>query len=122
MNRSTGTKSDAVSPDEVIPKLGAEVLRLWCVSSNYMDDLRCSDEILLRVSDGYRKLRNTARFALGNLDGGQLAILRRECKQDCQGTVDRANAITQFLLVIHVLPEAADERFYCIAVDSNCRS
>ena len=66
MHKSAG---NAVSPDEVIPKLGAEVLRLWCVSSNYMDDLRCSDEILQRVSDGYRKLRNTARFALGNLDG-----------------------------------------------------
>lgn len=66
MHKSLG---NAVSPDEVIPRLGAEVLRLWCVSSNYMDDMRCSDEILQRVSDGYRKLRNTARFALGNLDG-----------------------------------------------------
>lgn len=66
MHKSAG---NAVSPDEVIPKLGAEVLRLWCVSSDYMDDMRCSDEILQRVSDGYRKLRNTARFALGNLDG-----------------------------------------------------
>src|SRR6267154_592435 len=66
MHKSLG---NAVSPDEVIPKLGAEVLRLWCVSSNYMDDMRCSDEILQRVSDGYRKLRNTARFALGNLEG-----------------------------------------------------
>src|SRR5437660_3784655 len=66
MHKSLG---NAVSPDEVIPKLGAEVLRLWCVSSNYMDDMRCSDEILQRVSEGYRKLRNTARFALGNLDG-----------------------------------------------------
>jgi isoleucyl-tRNA synthetase len=66
MHKSAG---NAVSPDEVIPKLGAEVLRLWCVSSNYMEDMRCSDEILQRVSDGYRKLRNTARFALGNLDG-----------------------------------------------------
>jgi isoleucyl-tRNA synthetase len=66
MHKSLG---NAVSPDEVIPKLGAEVLRLWCVSSDYMDDMRCSDEILQRVSDGYRKLRNTARFALGNLDG-----------------------------------------------------
>ncbi|HYT50229.1 MAG TPA: isoleucine--tRNA ligase, partial [Pyrinomonadaceae bacterium] len=66
MHKSLG---NAVSPDEVISKLGAEVLRLWCVSSNYMEDMRCSDEILQRVSDGYRKLRNTARFALGNLDG-----------------------------------------------------
>ena len=66
MHKSLG---NAVSPDEVIPKLGAEVLRLWCVSSDYMEDMRCSDEILQRVTDGYRKLRNTARFALGNLDG-----------------------------------------------------
>src|SRR3989440_4721928 len=66
MHKSLG---NAVSPDEVIPKLGAEVLRLWCVSSNYMDDMRCSDEILQRVADSYRKVRNTARFALGNLDG-----------------------------------------------------
>ena len=66
MHKSLG---NAVSPEEVIPKLGAEVLRLWCVSSNYMEDMRCSDEILQRATDGYRKLRNTARFALGNLDG-----------------------------------------------------
>ena len=66
MHKSLG---NAVSPDEVIPKLGAEILRLWCVSSDYMEDMRCSDEILQRVSDGYRKVRNTARFALGNLHG-----------------------------------------------------
>ena len=66
MHKSLG---NAVSPDEVIPKLGAEILRLWCVSSDYMEDMRCSDEILQRVSDGYRKVRNTARFALGNLAG-----------------------------------------------------
>src|SRR6266404_6231276 len=66
MHKSTG---NAVSPDEVIPHLGAEVLRLWCVSSDYMEDMRCSDDILQRVSEGYRKLRNTARYALGNLDG-----------------------------------------------------
>ncbi|HSQ24683.1 MAG TPA: isoleucine--tRNA ligase, partial [Pyrinomonadaceae bacterium] len=51
MHKSLG---NAVSPDEVVPKLGAEVLRLWCVSSDYMEDLRCSDEILQRVTDGYR--------------------------------------------------------------------
>jgi len=66
MHKSAG---NAVSPDEVVPRLGAEVLRLWCVASNYFDDLRCSDDILQRVADSYRKLRNTARFALGNLDG-----------------------------------------------------
>src|SRR5205085_9237618 len=70
MHKSLG---NAVSPEEIIPKLGAEVLRLWCASSDYMEDMRCSDEILQRVSEGYRKLRNTARFALGNLNGFELA-------------------------------------------------
>jgi isoleucyl-tRNA synthetase len=70
MHKSLG---NAVSPDEIIPKLGAEVLRLWCASTDYMEDMRCSNEILQRVTDGYRKLRNTARFALGNLSGFDLA-------------------------------------------------
>src|SRR6185503_17137554 len=54
---------------KVIKQSGAETIRLWCASSNYFDDMRASDEILQRVTDGYRKLRNTARFALGNLYG-----------------------------------------------------
>ncbi|HEY3026303.1 MAG TPA: isoleucine--tRNA ligase [Pyrinomonadaceae bacterium] len=66
MHKSSGT---AVPPEEVIKESGAEILRLWCASSNYFEDMRCSQEILQRVTDGYRKLRNTARFALGNLHG-----------------------------------------------------
>jgi isoleucyl-tRNA synthetase len=66
MHKSLG---NAVAPDEVIKNSGAEILRLWCASSDYFEDMRCSDEILQRVTDGYRKLRNTARFALGNLNG-----------------------------------------------------
>ncbi len=66
MHKSAG---NAVPPEEVIKESGAEILRLWCASSNYFDDMRCSAEILQRVTDGYRKLRNTARFALGNLHG-----------------------------------------------------
>ncbi len=66
MHKSAG---NAVPTDEVIKESGAEILRLWCASSNYFEDIRCSPEILQRVTDGYRKLRNTARFALGNLHG-----------------------------------------------------
>jgi isoleucyl-tRNA synthetase len=66
MHKSAG---NAVEPEKVIKQSGAETIRLWCASSNYFDDMRASDEILQRVTDGYRKLRNTARFALGNLDG-----------------------------------------------------
>jgi len=66
MHKSAG---NAVEPDKVFKQSGAEIIRLWCASSNYFDDVRGSDEILQRVTDGYRKMRNTARFALGNLDG-----------------------------------------------------
>ncbi len=66
MHKSAG---NAIEPEEVIKQSGAEIIRLWCASTNYFDDMRASDEILQRVTDGYRKLRNTARFALGNLYG-----------------------------------------------------
>jgi isoleucyl-tRNA synthetase len=66
MHKSAG---NAVEPEKVIKQSGAEIIRLWCASSNYFDDMRASDEILQRVMDGYRKLRNTVRFALGNLHG-----------------------------------------------------
>ncbi|MGH9942214.1 MAG: isoleucine--tRNA ligase [Pyrinomonadaceae bacterium] len=66
MHKSAG---NAVSPNDVIKQSGTEILRLWCASSDYHEDMRCSPEILQRVTDGYRKMRNTARFALGNLDG-----------------------------------------------------
>ena len=66
MHKSGG---NAVSPNDVIKQSGAEIIRLWCASSDYHEDMRCSPEILQRVSDGYRKMRNTARFALSNLDG-----------------------------------------------------
>jgi isoleucyl-tRNA synthetase len=66
MHKSAG---NAVSPNEVVKESGAEILRLWSASSDYHEDMRCSEEILQRISDAYRKLRNTARFALGNLDG-----------------------------------------------------
>jgi isoleucyl-tRNA synthetase len=66
MHKSAG---NAVPPEDVIKESGAETLRLWAASSNYFEDMRCSPEILQRVTDAYRKLRNTARFALGNLHG-----------------------------------------------------
>jgi len=66
MHKSAG---NAVEPEKVIKQSGAEIIRLWSASSNYFDDMRASEEILQRVTDGYRKLRNTARFALGNLYG-----------------------------------------------------
>jgi isoleucyl-tRNA synthetase len=64
MHKSAG---NALSPNEVISKSGAEIIRLWVASSDYQEDVRLSDEILKRLVDAYRKLRNTARYALGNI-------------------------------------------------------
>ncbi|MBI4657194.1 MAG: isoleucine--tRNA ligase [Elusimicrobia bacterium] len=64
MHKSFG---NAVSPDEIIKKYGAEVLRLWVTLSNYSDDVRISEKLLSVAIDAYRKIRNTMRYLLGNL-------------------------------------------------------
>ncbi|HUS11292.1 MAG TPA: isoleucine--tRNA ligase [Pyrinomonadaceae bacterium] len=66
MSKSQGT---GISPNEVVKESGADILRLWVASSDYHEDVRCSEEILERTVDSYRKIRNTARYALGNLSG-----------------------------------------------------
>ncbi|CAN5365138.1 isoleucine--tRNA ligase [soil metagenome] len=58
---------NVTAPQEIIDKSGAEILRLWAAAVDYTEDVRCSDEILSRVVDAYRKMRNTLRYALGNL-------------------------------------------------------
>ncbi|MGA1367076.1 MAG: isoleucine--tRNA ligase [Blastocatellia bacterium] len=63
------SKGNVVEPEKVIKQMGAEILRLWCSALDYHEDMRVSDEILKRISDAYRKLRNTARYGLGNLHG-----------------------------------------------------
>lgn len=60
---------NVTAPQEIIDKSGAEILRLWAAAVDYTEDVRCSDEILSRVVDAYRKFRNTLRYALGNLHG-----------------------------------------------------
>lgn len=64
MSKSLG---NGIAPGEVVQKYGADILRLWVASSDYQSDVRISNEILKQLSDAYRKIRNTARFILGNL-------------------------------------------------------
>jgi len=66
MSKSRGTD---VSPQETVESLGADILRIWVVSSDYSEDLRLGPEILKHQADLYRRIRNTLRFLLGNLDG-----------------------------------------------------
>ena len=64
MSKSQG---NSITPDELIPKYGAEVLRLWVAAEDYTEDIRLSYEILNRLADAYRRIRNTCRFLLGAL-------------------------------------------------------
>ncbi|PSJ42676.1 isoleucine--tRNA ligase [Zobellella endophytica] len=66
MSKSIG---NVVSPQEVMNKLGADILRLWVASTDYSGEMTVSDEILKRSADAYRRIRNTARFLLANLNG-----------------------------------------------------
>ncbi len=63
------SKGNVVAPQSIMKSLGADVLRLWVAATDYRGEMNVSDEILKRTSDGYRRLRNTARFLLSNLDG-----------------------------------------------------
>ena len=66
MHKSLG---NAVSPDEVIKEYGADMLRLWVASADYTQDMRISKDIMKQLSQAYLKIRNTARYMLGNLAG-----------------------------------------------------
>lgn len=64
MSKSVG---NVISPADVMKKYGADILRLWVASSDYEGDIKISPEILERLADGYRKIRNTFRFLISNL-------------------------------------------------------
>ena len=64
MSKSAG---NVIAPQKIIDQHGAEILRLWVASENYREDIRVSNEILKRLTESYRKIRNTLRYLLGNL-------------------------------------------------------
>ncbi len=66
MSKSLG---NVIAPQKVVNSLGADVLRLWVAATDYRGEMGVSDEILKRMADSYRRMRNTARFLLANLNG-----------------------------------------------------
>ncbi|MBQ8637063.1 MAG: isoleucine--tRNA ligase [Clostridia bacterium] len=62
------SKGNSISPQEITDQYGADVLRLWVVSADYRTDMRMSQEMLKQLSEGYRKIRNTARYILSNVN------------------------------------------------------
>jgi isoleucyl-tRNA synthetase len=111
MSKSQG---NVVSPIKVMNTLGADVLRLWVAAADYSGEMTVSDEILKRVSDTYRRIRNTARFLLGNLDGfnpdqalspdDMLPLDRWAVRiaMNCQGQIEAAYDKYQFLQVYRI--------------------
>jgi isoleucyl-tRNA synthetase len=63
------SKGNVIEPQKVFKTLGADILRLWIAATDYRAEMSLSDEILKRMTDSYRRIRNTARYLLGNLDG-----------------------------------------------------
>ncbi|MEI7026767.1 isoleucine--tRNA ligase [Paenibacillus sp. y28] len=75
MSKSLG---NTIDPNQVCNKLGADILRLWVASVDYQADVRISDNILTQITEGYRKIRNTLRYFLGNLSDFNPAVDRVE--------------------------------------------
>lgn len=109
MSKSIG---NVVAPQEVTDKMGADILRLWVVASDYTQDLRIGPEILKQIGDLYRRFRNTLRYLLGALDGWAEAeksplsempelerwVLHRVCELD--GIIREAISVFDFSRVL----------------------
>ncbi|PKM10440.1 MAG: isoleucine--tRNA ligase [Gammaproteobacteria bacterium HGW-Gammaproteobacteria-3] len=98
MSKSSG---NVVAPQTIMKTLGADVLRLWVSATDYRAEMTVSDEILKRIADVYRRLRNTARFLLSNLDGFDPALHSVEPEAMLaldRWVVDRAYGLQQELI------------------------
>ena len=95
MSKSAG---NVVAPQQVMKTLGADVLRLWVAATDYRAEMSVSDEILKRVSESYRRIRNTCRYLLANLNGfdpGQHLVAHAELLPFDQWIVDQAWQLQQ---------------------------
>jgi isoleucyl-tRNA synthetase len=93
MSKSLG---NVVAPQKVMDALGADILRLWVAATDYRQEMTVSDEILKRVADSYRRIRNTARYLLGSLDGfdpARDALKPSECLPLDQWAIGVAHAL-----------------------------
>ncbi len=126
MHKSLG---NGIDPSEITDKYGADILRLWVASSDYHSDIRISKEILGQLSDAYKKIRNTARFILGNLSNGkgfnpdadsvsddQLTELDRWALMRLDQLIDKANAAMMPLIsTLYSMPSTTSAWWICLA-------
>ena len=139
MSKSLG---NVVTPQKVMDQNGADILRLWVVSSDYYNDLRIGPEIIKRTTDSYRRFRNTLRYLLGALDGytdseavphDQMPALERWVLHRLAKIDERIRSLTEtydfhgIFTELHTLCnsdlsafyfEIRKDRLYCDALDS----
>jgi isoleucyl-tRNA synthetase len=101
MSKSLG---NGIEPQDVMNHYGADILRLWIASADYRNEMALSDEILKRVADSYRRIRNTTRFLLGNLDGfdpAQHLLPVEQCLLLDQWAVQQAHDVQQAVIAAY---------------------
>ncbi len=101
MSKSVG---NVVQPQKIVKQLGADVLRLWVAATDYRNEMHVSDEILKRMSDSYRRLRNTARYLLANLEGFDPASHRVDANDMLEldrWAVDRARQLQEEIVTAY---------------------
>src|SRR6185369_5705437 len=101
MSKSVG---NVIAPQKIVASHGADILRLWVAAEDYRDDVRISKEILDRASEAYRRIRNTARFLIGNLAGFDPALDIVKDRLYCEGAASHERRSGQTAL--HHLLEA----------------
>ncbi len=102
-HKMSKSKGNVVAPQEICDKLGADILRLWIASSDYRYEMTVSNEIIARIADGYRRIRNTARFLLSNLKGfkPEQALPISDLVALDKWVIHRANQIQQEIITAY---------------------
>ncbi|MBD3841128.1 MAG: isoleucine--tRNA ligase [Campylobacterales bacterium] len=138
------SKGNVVTPDKVLKEFGSEILRMWVAMSDYQSDLKISDGILKQMAEQYRKIRNTGKILLGNVEGlEKLAPLETMSEVDLW-ILDKAqkvfkevddsfkiydfsrglNKLNHFLVadLSNVYIDVCKDKMYCDAKDSQTRN
>lgn len=98
------SKGNVVAPQEIANKYGADILRLWIAAADYRYEMTVSDEIISRTADSYRRIRNTARFLLANLNGFNPKtdlVPYADCLPLDQWAIGRAHSIQQEVIAAY---------------------
>lgn len=109
MSKSLGND---ISPDKIINTLGADVLRLWVMATDFRNDVTLSDEMLKRIAEAYRRIRNTARYLLSNLNGFDPAT--DLVPSDKMLALDRWAVDTAKRLQTHIIKAFEEYQFHVI--------